>query len=354
MDVSRVFVFSAVCIISLLLLSCATVYKDVFPTLSDGRYDSEFPYRGCSKQLEEMSESVKMLSSIAYYRTYAFEREEHVTHASLSPDIITSHEKNAVYGNSTASGTATVISYNDHKVALLTCAHIVDFEDTILTYYFGSDHRPTNILRTVAIKVKQTNYVAVFPEGGELDILAMDKTIDVAILGRTFLIDPPATLRVFQYPMGRAKDLEWGSFVYLFGYPSGYKMVTKGIVSSPNRDRKGSFLVDAMFSRGFSGGIVLAIRDGIPNFELVGIVKLVSARSSYILSPSKEFEEMSYDLSVPYDGTVFVERHTEIESGITQAVPSEQIIEFADANESRLRGEGYHLRHVFHPAEDHP
>jgi hypothetical protein len=71
---------AALVVLPIVLAGCsASVYRDVYPTLSDGHYDSEFPYRGCSKQLEEISESVNMLSCIAYYRTYFFLPEEHVT-----------------------------------------------------------------------------------------------------------------------------------------------------------------------------------------------------------------------------------------------------------------------------------
>ena len=58
---------------ALFLTACSSsVYRDVYPTLIDGRYDSEFPYKGCSRQLEEISETVQMLNCIAYYRTYSF------------------------------------------------------------------------------------------------------------------------------------------------------------------------------------------------------------------------------------------------------------------------------------------
>ena len=63
------------------------------------------------------------------------------------------------------------------------------------------------------------------------------------------------------------------------------------------------FMVDAMFSRGFSGGIVLAIRDGVPNFELVGMIKLVSAHSSFVLTPEKDGGgDLVFDPAVPYTG----------------------------------------------------
>ncbi len=34
------------------------IYDVVYPTLNDGRYDSEFPYKNASDQLEEISKSI--------------------------------------------------------------------------------------------------------------------------------------------------------------------------------------------------------------------------------------------------------------------------------------------------------
>ena len=65
----------------------------------------------------------------------------------------------------------------------------------------------------------------------------------------------------------------------------GHKMITRGIVSNTRDDKSDSFLIDALFNRGFSGGIILAIRDGVPNFELVGMAKSVSAKNEYLLTP---------------------------------------------------------------------
>jgi len=321
-----------------------SVYRDVYPTLSDGHYDSEFPYRGCSKQLEEISESVNMLSCIAYYRTFFFLPEERVTRGVITEEFLRSRERSSVYVNNTASGTITTLQYTEHRILVLTCAHVVDFEDTVITYHIGEDRRPTTFLKSIAFKEKQSNYAAVFPEGGDLEVLALDRQADIAVLGKKLDQDPSMPLPVFRYPFGKAKELEWGSFVYLFGYPSGYKMATKGIVSNPNKDRRGAFMVDAMFSRGFSGGIVLAIRDGVPNFELVGMIKLVSAHSSFVLTPEKDGGDLAFDPAVPYTGAVYVERKTEVESGITQAVSIESICEFLRTKESVLRSRGYVVR----------
>ena len=339
----RRLVHAGIALLSLLLpAGCSReIYRDVYPTLSDGQYDSEFPYRGCSQQLEQISESVNMLSCIAYYRTYFFLPEEQITGSNITEGLLKSKESSSVYVNRTASGTITTLSYHARGILALTCAHIVDFEDTVINYHIGTNRRPTAYIKSLAVKEKQSNYTAVFPEGGDLELLAMDRQADIAVLGQRLTVDPPIPPPVFKYPFGKAKELEWGSFVYLFGYPSGYKMVTKGIVSNPNKDRRGMFMVDAMFSRGFRGGIVLAIRDGIPNFEFVGMIKLVSAHSSFVLTPEKDGGELVFDPAVPYTGEVFVERRTEVESGITQAVPVESIREFLRSHEARLLSKGY-------------
>jgi hypothetical protein len=331
-------------LLGLLALSCASPYTQVYPTLVDGKYDSEFPYRGCSVQLEEIGESVKMVNCIAYYRTFLFTRDEHIRAKDVTPGLLASRAREAVIATSQASGTATIIHAENRRVVLLTCAHVVGYPDTVIAYFATPDHRQSEFVRSVAIKEKQTTYVAVLPEGGELEVLAMDKTIDVALLGKTLDAEPFPPIPRFAFPARTAKEHEWGSVVYLFGYPSGYRMVTKGIVSSPNRDRRGSFLIDAVFNRGFSGGIALAIRDGVPNFELVGIVKLVSGHPAYVLTPRAGDDTPEYDPGVPYIGETFVEKRMDIEYGIVQAVSMESIAGFIDQVRDRLAARGYPLR----------
>lgn len=321
--------------------SCAPAYKDVFPTLIDGKYDSEFPYRGCSAQLEEIGESVRMVNTIAYYRTFSFGPDEQFRPAETGADFLRGRLQRSTIISSQAAGTATVISSDGRRVVLVTCAHVIGFPDTVMTYRIGPDHRSTGFLRSLALKEKQTIYIAGFPEGGELEILASDKNADVALLGKTFDNEPFPRIRALAYPNGSAKELEWGSFVYLFGYPSGFRMVTKGIVSNPNRDRRGTFLLDAVFNRGFSGGVAFAIRDGVPNFELVGMVKLVSGHSAYVLAPSPGDDTPEYESGVPYTGDVYVERRTDIEYGIAQAVPVDTIVDFIQDHRADLAVRGY-------------
>jgi len=194
------------------------------------------------------------------------------------------------------------------------------------------------------VKERQSNYAASIPGVHNLEILAFDKGSDLAVLGQKISGQPVYNVSVFQYPFGKAKELEWGDFVYLFGYPAGHQIITKGIVSSPNRDKNGSFLTDAIFNKGFSGGIILGIRDGVPNFELVGMATLVPARQQYYITPVKEGEILDFEQNVPFKGDVYVESRTDIIYGIAPAISVECIAWFLEKNQQKLLEMGYDVR----------
>jgi hypothetical protein len=335
-------IFFIVCVLS---LSCSTTtYRDVYPTLTDGKYDSEFPYRGCSVQLEQISESVRMVSCIAYYKSLVFSFEAKVRLKEIHDPFLKDKAEKEVFLNQTASGSATVIYCQNKRIALLTCAHVVDFPDTIITYYNGEDKKQTEFIQRIAVKDRQTNYVAAIQGLHNLEILAINQENDIALIGQTIESPVAPNITVFNYPIGKAKELEWGAFVYLFGYPAGYRVVTKAIVSNPNRDRYGSFLTDAVFNRGFSGGIVLAIRDGVPNFELVGMMKLVPGYQHYYLTPAKEGEQIEFDPNIPFKGDIFAESRTDIIYGVAPAIPAELIVDFLQTNQQNLSDRGYYLQ----------
>lgn len=334
----------AFAVLIIMLQSCRpNVYKEVYPTLIDGRYDSEFPYKGCSQQLEEISRSVKNIYANAYYQTIAFDPQSNVTIEMIRSGMVRESSQKVAYVNKSFGGTATILFYRDRKIALLTCAHVVDFPDTIISYVPDQDMRPTSYVSSIAIKKNQTFFLTGSLQWGSFEILAMERSSDIAILGKRLEEEPRGGIPVFNYPFGKAKDLEWGSFVYLFGYPSGFKMVTKGIVSSPKKDGDGSFWVDAVVTRGASGGIALAIRDGVPNFELVGMIKLVSGHSSYVLTPPPQANEISYDPLQSYTGDIYVDNKIEIDYGITQAISIETIQKFIQEHKQVLENKGYYL-----------
>lgn len=330
-----------------LLAGCSKkIYRVAYPTLSDKQYDSEFPYRSSSEALSRTLETVRKLSSIAYYKSYIFDYDNYVTKNDVEMGRFKYMANREMYYNNSVIGTATVIYSTKNQVAVISCAHVVNFPDTVLVYYREEDNS-RRYLQSISIKERQRNFIADFPEGGELKILAIDNKTDVVLLGKTFRRQPKFPILKFPYPFGKARELKWGDFVYLIGYPKGYKMVTRGIVSQPNRNKNHSFLVDALFNKGFSGGIVLAIRDGVPNFELVGIANSVSADYKYYLRPPKDIETVGYDPHMPYKGDAYIEFHKEINYGITYVISVESIMDFLQTHRKEILDQGFDLSPLF-------
>jgi len=337
-------------IISFVFISCSTnsLYQKVYPALLDGKYDSEFPYRNSSDQLEEISNSIKLINSIAFYTSYIFDEKSKVT---LSDVILINYEKisiKEILYNRTASCSATVILENNGLIGLLTVAHVVSFPDTILTYFANPDGSISQYIQSISIKNHQSNYVPDLPNSGELEIILMDKNRDIALLGKKFSPDQTRLIQTFNYKWGYSYELEWGSFVYAFGYPMNYKMISKAIVSISDKN-KNAFIIDAAFNKGFSGGIVLAIRDGVPNFELVGIVKSVPAEYEDIIRPLTKDQSSEINPMLPYKGDLYIEKQQVVSPGITKVIAIELVKELFLEHKDELIRKGFYFKNLFNP-----
>jgi S1-C subfamily serine protease len=194
-------------------------------------------------------------------------------------------------------------------------------------------------LHSISIKLKQQNFVSGLPDGEEVEIIAKDKKNDIALL-RKRVSTPAQPLTVLNYPIGKAKDLEWGTVVYTMGYPIGNLMVTRAIVSKPSKNGNGMFLTDALFNHGISGSPVLALRDGVPNFEWVGMASSSSAQSIHYLKPSED-TPLFIAPDSPYSGETFVVRKKSINYGVTFSVRIEDIVKFLSNNKKLLQQEGF-------------
>ena len=228
---------------------------------------------------------------------------------------------------------------------MLTCAHVVDLPDTVINWSEYSDLGSNRYIHSISVKIRQLIAVRDMGENNSFTLLASDHSSDLALLGR-ISSEPAAPAPVFPFPAGDSKDLGWGSFIYLAGYPAGQLMVTKGIVSKA-ADARSNFLTDAPFIEGFSGGIALATREGVPNFELVGIGRSVSARTEYYLKPEKENYEYSYNPAIPYQGSLYVSQKKDLNYGITWVIPINQVREFYLSNRLKLHATGFDLDSFF-------
>jgi hypothetical protein len=327
-----------------LIVSCSTVsYETIYPTLMDGKYDSEFPYKSTSEELKKISETIHRVNTTAFYKIFVFPEYENFTIEDLQKIKPSQKAEKEIIADNSASGTAVVVYAENGNVALITCAHTLTFQDTILAFRMNDNGTYSKYLESISIKEKQVIYVAGFPEGSQVDVLAINDESDLALIGKSYGVQKNIFYQSFKYPLGNAKEVEWGTFVYLMGYPINFKMITKAIVSSPKKDGDGSFLVDAVINPGFSGGLVLAIRDGVPNFELIGMVQWVPEEEESLIYPQTLKTNFSYNPVVPYDGDLFVRKHKSIRYGITKVIPVENIRKFILSNKTMLNNKGFYI-----------
>jgi hypothetical protein len=341
----RIFILIfALQISSVLFWGCSSLsYEKIYPTLGDGKYDSEFPYKSSSDELTKISETIQRVNSTAFYKIYIFDDASRYTLKDLEGKQLDKISVSEALADNSSAGTAITVYSENGNIALLSCAHTITFPDTILAYRLSPDGIATKFLESISIKEKQVIYIAGFPEGSQVEVLAKDDRLDIAVLGRKYDSLNKIFLPAFKYPIGKAKEVEWGTFVYIFGYPINFKLITKAIVSSPRRDENGSFIVDAVINPGFSGGPVLAIRDGVPNFEFIGIVQWVPEEEENLLYPEDLRNKTNYNPVVPYKGNIFVRKHSSIRYGIAKIIPVESIMDFLLQNKSYLNSKGFYI-----------
>lgn len=332
-------------LISFFIFNCCsfTTYEKVYPTLGDGKYDSEFPYKSTSDELNKISETIQRVNTTAFYKIYVFDEKDNFRLSDLVEKELKNLAAKEALADNSSSGTAVTVYSENGNVALLTCAHSITFPDTIIAYKYDDLGFATGYIESISIKEKQVIYVAGFPEGSQVEVLAIETKSDIALIGRKYGAQKGIFFPSFNYPLGKAKEVEWGTFVYLVGYPINFKIITKAIVSSPRRDSEGSFLVDAVINPGFSGGLVLAIRDGVPNFELIGMVQWVPEEEENLIYPEYLKAKSTYNPVVPYEGDIYVRKHSAIRYGIAKIIPVESILTFLLKNKSYLNQQGFYI-----------
>jgi hypothetical protein len=333
--------------LSLLVLGSSCVKNKVAATAKGGpagRYGSEFPGRNATGEMERITRSVRKVYSVSTYTTYQFRREAKITGYDLSLELYKKAAWGVISTNETVFGTATIIGLLHSQVALLTCAHIVQSPDTLISYFEPAEGDPSRYIQSFSIKERQENWIKELSSCGPFMVLASDAQSDIALLGKKCenLAD---SVEVFPYPAGSARELGWGSFVYIFGFPMGNQVVTKGIVSPAAKRPMGEFSVDALLNKGFSGGIILAIRDGVPNFELVGMVKTVNSTRGQFLKPASDQQRIPDWM--PYQGEAYVGFSENLQYGMNAVIPFEAILGFYKNNRSQLISGGYDLDRFF-------
>ena len=326
-----------------LLFQGCTTYKTPVESKTvahDNKYDSELSNESISDGLEYVFSTVKKLNIVAFYMTYEFPPGAITDKSKLIKGNLIIKASSTNMSSESVSGTASIIYYNDLLVGMLTCNHIIGFPDTIIDWYRSKAQG----VRSLSVKMKQKNFVSGLPNGDDVTVVARDAKNDIAFLKQK--VEMTGTnISVLDLPLGKSNDLVWGSKVYILGYPLGNQMVTSAMVSKPKSKSASKFLMDAVFNKGISGSPVIAIRDGVPNFEFVGMASSTSAKSIYYLKPGDVKDYMQSD--EPFVGDVVLGHERMINYGVTYAVTVDEIKRFLRSNRAVLEKEGFDTERLF-------
>ncbi len=242
----------------------------------------------------------------------------------------------------TALVVARQIATNQYNVAIaLTNAHLVTAPDTIR--YFMRDVRglETKVLERISIKISSALHV-VNRDGESISakILRLDPEADLSLLK----LNIPHLMRKpvpFFMRLGKTSDLQWGNFVYIAGHPKSKMRLTAGTVSlDEDPDR---FFVDAAIRAGYSGGPVVAVRDGLPNFELVGLCRGAITETFRLLVPNRMLNEGAV-LSPDLLSQISVEEREVVEPGLGIVVGIEVVKRFLLDSRDQLRKNGVDIK----------
>jgi len=289
-------------------------------------YQTAYPKRDVSGQLEQVFRSVKRAQVTGFYDTYRFALADSITAEAVGQRGTYRRATERFSFDRTRVGTATIVSVSGGHATLVTDNHVTTLPDTIVVYHSergrsDPEDRPGRFVESVSIRTSSRYLVIGLPDNRPFTVQARDSAADVAVLDVRLPDGPLAEIvPVLTVPVGNPARLSLGSFVYVLGYPRGFQMVTRGIVSEPDRSRDHSFLLDGLFNRGISGGLILAVRGEGSALEWVGMARSAASEPVYSLLP--EYRALAEeDLTVPYEGRLYLQRTARIDYGITFTVP---------------------------------
>lgn len=319
-------------------LSCSST-SNVTPVFQPGddSYASAYPTQNISDKITTIQQSVQRIISTVQYRVYTLDGNR-ITYDELLNSGIESVGKKGDETSQSNAGTAISILRNNEYTIFITAYHVIASPDTLYSFKKGTTNRNDALLQSVSIKSDEDLYLIDRALLFTLDVIAVNPEKDLALLvadNKYKFLAPPLAIQT-----GTAKNLGWGSVIYVLGYPLGNPMITSGLVSSPDYDGNGTFLTDALFNHGISGGIIIASNDLYQSFEWVGMSSTASVQKHSFLVPNP-VENIFYNDFDIYTDTAFVDKMNFINYGVAKAISIESILQFVFNNEEKLNKYGF-------------
>jgi len=309
-------------------------------------YQTASPVNDVSGQLEEAFRAVKRILVTGVYDHYRFSPETAPLEGDSLGDAVFALAVDTFRSSNSRGASAVQIASTTRGVTLVTNNHAVSFPDTVVQYadevWTGhAKARGRRPIAEISVKRNQYNLVQERMTSQPFEILARDASSDLALLGAAYPTDAEVSpVPVLSVRAGDSDRLSWGSFVYVLGYPGGYPMVTRGIVSDPRGQTTSSFLIDGLWNEGISGGPILAVRGDDGSLEWVGIARAAAGKTEPRLVPDPEALQ-DPERRLVYEGRIYLEDVQQILYGISFAVPLNTIRAFIDRNRDDLRHRGW-------------
>lgn len=330
-------------LIALWVGGCVRYVSD--ETLPQAYYRTGSPRRDVSRDLERILESVVQIRVDATYVMYVYPTGDAPTVGQLRRSGVTDRAESVRILDRSRSATAVLVSRSQRRILLLTAGHTVHVPDSVADFLDGeggglANAPDTRRVRSIGILRSRENFVVGLPGLEPFRVLVHDSERDLAFLGMQYPPDEDLTrVRVLTAEPGDSRRLSWGSHVYMLGYPAGYRMVTKGIVSNPEADPAASFVVDGLGHEGMSGSPIFAVRGTDERLEWVGVARAAAVAIEEELVAEEGTEV--HDPWIPYRGPVYLRPVARPHLGITLSRSIRQIRTFANESRDRLRDMGY-------------
>ena len=326
-------------IISGLLLSCTTSRKQ--STRPD-----YFEYKKMIRDgFSTINKNIFKVYSAADYETFTFPSDSQVRKENLGAIDESNYPTNT--STETTRGTATLIHGDDKKQVFLASYHVFNYADTVFDYYYRDDGTRTPFIAQLSVKTGQKHIVKKHMESTAVELVAYNKKQDIAYIAGEVETNAATRGQQTQVNMASEKALRTGTEVFVSGFPSGYSMVTRGLLSKPLSEKTSKVLIDAPFNKGYSGAPFFILSPDCRCFKLAGIVTSSALTKKNILVPEFQRHEKTYDPKSIYTDPTYVNQDKRIKYGVTFGIGINTIEAFYINNKEKFRENDVLLDHFF-------
>lgn len=287
-------------------------------------------------QIKESFNSIKRLQNSVVYQNFVFMGDRLPTRAELAGADLQSIATDSYIDDHSNAGTAVVLSKGRRGAVIMTSSHVVTYPDTIWHYRSERLSGIDDPVEAVSIKQSSSHYILDDSSLLGFEVVANDTRRDLAVLMENSRSGGSDSLKPLNIEVGNHSALDWTDLVYAVGYPKGIRMVTSAMVSRFQISHRRSFILDASFNRGFSGGVIFTVKSDGSGLNWVGVLSAAYAEPEYFLAPI-DVDAEDYNLNTEYTGPVFIKREARINYGITYAVGMDEVGSFFRENQTIFR-----------------